>query len=140
MEYLIGSLTTLIAIAVVANMFVTKNLSLPKRIVIRQSQSHLFSLISHAIDTANNKFLPGPTQSTKHYDNSHIRVIFFEDKAYWISNNTFYESNRTDEGGDEKSTKAVDIRGMDTVQVDKMMFIVEQLTRGLKNDGSDSGK
>lgn len=139
MEYLIGSLVTLVTVLVVTRSFITKDLSLPKQINIRQSQSHIYSLVGMAMENMYKAPEKLPSQSTKHYDKSHVRIIFADNKAYWISNSTFYQADMLDSGIDQENAKAVDIMGMDKVQLDKMMFIVEKLTEGLSNDSSNSG-
>lgn len=139
MEYLIGSLVTLLTVFVVTKNFIVKDLSLPKRIVIRHSQSHLYSLVGRALDNMASEPPRPPSQAIKHYDGTHVRIIFTDNKAYWIANSTFYEADMTETGVDHENAKAVDIMGMDKVQLDKMMFIVEKLTEGLSNDSSNSG-
>jgi hypothetical protein len=37
------------------------------------------------------------------------------------------------------SVKPVDIMGMDAVELEKMIFIIEKLTEGTANDSGDSG-
>jgi hypothetical protein len=45
-----------------------------------------------------------------------------------------------DDGIDLSSAKQVDIMSMDKVQLEKMIYIVEQLREGMPNDSWDSGQ
>jgi hypothetical protein len=71
------------------------------------------------------------TQMSKHYKQSEVRVLFVDNKAYWISNNSFYSADLEDGIVNQNTTKVVDIMGMDKVELDKMSFIVEMLTEDL---------
>lgn len=71
-----------------------------------------------------------------------IRFLTMEGKAYWIQDSKVYVSELID--GDlssinESSTKVVDMMALDKVELDKMVFIVETLTEGLANDSRNSG-
>jgi hypothetical protein len=67
------------------------------------------------------------------------RMIFTEDKAYWIKDNAFYEAKVVDGEIDKENAKVVDTMAMDKVELDKMIFIVEKLTEGIKNDFGNPG-
>lgn len=79
------------------------------------------------------------TQSFEYEAKNKLRVFIAEDKAYWIKNNAFYESSVVDGMIDESTTKVVDTMGMNKVELDKMIFIVQQLTEGMTNDGGSTG-
>ena len=69
-----------------------------------------------------------------------MRVMFLEDKAYWIKDNAFFTANVFDGIIDEESTSRVDIMGMDDVQLKEMSFIVDKLTEGIDDENRYSGK
>jgi hypothetical protein len=141
MEYLIGSVVTLVAFLIVSKNYAKHRLGLPPDFRVRYTQSYIQDLIGPARDLL--AMLPAPrkpSQSLEHHEKSHVRVVFSEGKAYWISNNTFYEAEMVDGIVQNEIAKAVDIMGMDKVQLDKMMFIVEKLTEGLSNDSGSPGK
>jgi len=141
MEYLIGSVVTLVAFLIVSKNFAKHSLGLSPDFKVMYTQSYIQDLIGPARDLL--ALLPPPikpSQSREHHEKTHVRVVFSENKAYWISNNTFYEAEMVDGIVQNEIAKAVDIMGMDKVQLDKMMFIVEKLTEGLSNDSGSPGK
>lgn len=109
-------------------------------VMIKHSQSYTYTLLKpilpYILQNLKNR---RQTQSLKHYKKSQVRIIFTSDEAYWIAANSLYVAQLVDGVVDEDSVKVVDTMTMDKVQLDKMVFIVEQLTEGLTNDNSSSG-
>jgi hypothetical protein len=68
-----------------------------------------------------------------------VKVIILGHTAFWIKNNVFYTANIDEDGIDKESTKVVDTMSMDKVQLDKMLFILDQLRDGEVNDSGSSG-
>jgi hypothetical protein len=129
MEYLIGSVITIIILigmkAFLANRS-SRNDRLP---AIRYNQSMLFEMVKPFLNT-NSFGKTLKTQATEHYDKQHVKVVVFENKAYWILDNIFYEAEEFNGQIIKESTKPVDTMALDKVQLNKMMTIVENLTEG----------
>jgi hypothetical protein len=70
------------------------------------------------------------TQAFEYEAKNKLRIFVADDKAYWIKNNAFYEANLVDGIIDESTTKVVDTMGMNKVELDKMLFIIDQLRKG----------
>jgi hypothetical protein len=102
-------------------------------------QSHIFSLISPALPYLDMVKKQAPTQSMLNNQKNQQRIIFTEDKAYWIKDNAFYEAQVVDGEVDKENAKVVDTMTMDKVELDKMIFIVEKLTEGMRNDFGNPG-
>lgn len=99
------------------------------------TQSRSFQLLGNFIYFDNlSKNMLKPTQSKRHFENSTMRVLFIEDKAYWIKNNALYVAEIRDGEVDESSAIQVDTMAMNKVELDKTIFIVEKLREGLTND------
>jgi hypothetical protein len=83
---------------------------------------------------------PQAKQSNQKYNPERIKVVVINSKAYWIQDNTFYETEIT-EGGeiDQSLAKPVDTTNMDIEEIDKLMKIVDDLRSVENNDGSDTG-
>jgi hypothetical protein len=79
------------------------------------------------------------TQAYKHEEKTNVRVIILDDQAFWIKDNLFYTADFFENIIDKDSTTVVDIMSMDQVQLDKMLFIIDQLRDGKDNDSSSSG-
>jgi hypothetical protein len=138
MEYLLGSLVTLFALLIVSSIVKKEP---PQKYSIRHTQSNTYSLIAPYVPIilAQHREIP-ITQSSKHFASSHSRIVFFENKAYWIANNSFVEADLVDGEIDQETKRAVDIMAMNKLELEKMMFIVEKLTEGTINDSGSTGK
>lgn len=138
MEYLLGSVMTIISLYFVRVFFLRNNgnKAMP---AITFSQSRIFDMTNPYMAT--NIYTISPeTQSSKYEDSQRIPVVLTNEKAYWILNSTFFEADQVNGEIKKESTKPVDIMGMNKVQLEKMMFIVEQLTEGGKDENRNSGK
>jgi hypothetical protein len=74
------------------------------------------------------------TQSKNHYDKTNVRVIIFDNNAYWIKDNIFYKAPMVDQLIDKDAAEQVDTIHMDKVQLDKMLFIMDKLREGINDD------
>lgn len=103
----------------------------PIDIKIDFRQSFIFELIKNteAVHELMNPKLN--TQASKHRDSNLVKIVFMDQKAYWIKDNVFYTADVSETGSiDIESTSAVDTMTMDKIQLDKMSFIVDKLTEG----------
>jgi hypothetical protein len=109
----------------------------PKRYNFTQSALHemIKPLLPEEIFKVENK----RTQSYEYEKKTNVRVIILDGMAYWIKDNKFYEAEINDQGINKEGSRVVDTIGMDKVQLDKMLFIMDKLREGLSNDSGDSG-
>ena len=79
------------------------------------------------------------SQSAKHAASTMIKIIVIEDKAYWVKDNVFYFADTN--GGDivDVTAKPVEISDMSKQDIDKMLFILDNLRKGNENDSSGTG-
>jgi hypothetical protein len=87
----------------------------------------------------NSRRLKTSSQSKIHYDKTNIKVIIFDNNAYWIKDNIFYRAPLVNQLIDKDSAEQVDTIHMDKVQLDKMLFIMDKLREGIKDDSRGSG-
>ena len=137
MEYFVGAVLTLVAV-MVTRFFVAKDNEKSGGIEISYSQSNVYDLIRPFLPKNMVRKLP-PSQSSKHYDKIFTKILIDGDNAYWIKDNTFYTGQIVDGDVDKESAKPVDTMAMDKVQLDKMIGIIETLTKGNFNDYRNSG-
>jgi hypothetical protein len=78
------------------------------------------------------------TQSRIHYDKTNIKVIIFDNDAYWIKDNIFYKAPLVNQLIDKEAAEQVDTIHMDKVQLDKMLFIMDKLREGIEDDSRSS--
>ena len=64
----------------------------------------------------------------------HLKVLFFEKDAYWIKENALFIAEQEDGIVKEDTARRVDTMGMNRVQLEKVMYIVDILNEGNQND------
>ena len=116
---------------------------------IRHRQSTLHNAVRLILPTnediikniiMNRERSPQTKQSNQNYNPERIKVVVIDSKAYWIQDNTFYETTITDSGEINQSlAKPVDTSNMGTEEIDKLMKIVDDLRSVEDNDGSNTG-
>jgi hypothetical protein len=136
MEYLLGSFITFMSIIFVG-------LRLPRiknsEEKIKYSQSHIYSLVKPLLDLHPQAKARITTQASKYEDKTNVKVIIIEGSAYWVKDNLFYTAPFDINGIDKESAQVVDTMNMDKVELDKMIFIIDQLRDGKKNDSGSTG-
>lgn len=80
------------------------------------------------------------SQSRKHVEKSMIRIIIIDGKAYWVVDNIFYTANTVHGDVIPETVKPVDTTNMSKEDINKMLFILDNLDKGNKDDSSSSGK
>ena len=125
-------------------MFVaTKLISSEKNVIkenpFRYSQSHIHEIISPLVPNLREYKKIIPRQSRNQEEKTNIKVVIFDNKAYFVRDAKFYCAEMHGTEIDGANATLVDTMGMDKVQLDKMLFIMDQLRDGKKNDSGDSG-
>lgn len=138
MEYFIGFLSAFVFIYIIS--YCQKKYNIFYEISLRHlkpSQSHNHNLLYLAQPIENNI---KKTQSKLHDAKTNIKVIIMDNQAYWIRDNVFYTADMSIDGNVNKdSTRTVDTMNMNSVQLDKMMFIIDKLREEAFYDRGGSG-
>lgn len=138
MEYFLGAIISLITL-IVFNRFSIKKVN-KKQIVVKNSQAYTFDLVAPFIEMIEMTIeVPLRSQASKHYEESFLRILFLGDKAYWIKNHTLYFAEAMNGQVDEDTVSEVDTMGMDKVELEQTIYIVEKLREGLANDFGHPG-
>jgi hypothetical protein len=137
-KYFLGSFITLATMFLLAKKFYKEERYVRHLSPYRYSQSRIHHLVSPFIKP-NSLKTNKVTQSRKHFDKTNLRIIIVGEDAFWIKDNVFYTAKISNEGVDKETTSVVDTMGMDKVQLDKMLFIIDQLRDGKKNDSGSPG-
>ena len=132
MEFLLGVITTALVLFLFAVFAVNKRNKREPFFLIRYSQSHIHRILAPILPQVDqiSKISNKNNQSSKHLKNTNVRVLIVEGKAYWTKNNVFYVSEIIDGNVDKINAKVVDTMGMSKVELDKMLFIIDQLRKG----------
>ena len=107
------------------------------KVMYRQSDTHNFlkEFFSRDITSKIKK-----SQITERKDRQSTKIIVTEDdKAYWVIDNMFYVSNVLDGRPDFDNAMPIDTTNMSKKELDKMLFILDNLTRGDKNERGSTG-
>jgi hypothetical protein len=136
MNNLYGAIGTTVILALLIYIYILRvkanNISTP---IISQSMLQY----RYSNGKSNSRKLKTKSQSKIHYDKTNIKVIIFDNSAYWIKDNIFYKAPLVNELIDKESAEQVDTMHMDKVQLDKMLFIMDRLREGINDDSRGSG-
>lgn len=135
MNNLYGAIGTTVTILLLLYIYILKNKIKNNRQPI-VSQSMLQYRYSNR--KRNSRKIKVRTQSKVHYDKTNIKVIIFDNDAYWIKDNIFYKAPLVNELIDKDSAEQVDTIHMDKVQLDKMLFIMDKLREGISDESRGS--
>lgn len=127
MEYILGSLSTLIVVFF-ANMMARKKEKESRKLSVEFSQSYGWDLLKKYIIEEEVINLKPESQSEKFIAKQYVRIVIVENEAYWIANNQLYVADYKDGIVDEDSTREVDTFSMGKDDIKKTMSIVERLT------------
>ena len=132
-EYFIGFLVAM-AMLVVFRLLGTRIIRDDYGTRIRYSQSHIHEITRDYLP--NSLFMPIkiPRQSFNHEKRINLKVLFFDKEAYWIKENTLFTAEQEDGIVKEDTARRVDTMGMNRVQLEKVMYIVDILNEGNQND------
>ena len=67
------------------------------------------------------------------------KFLIIDQKAYWVSNNMFYVGDTVDGKVRPETGKPLDTTKMSKREVDKMLFILDNLKNGKLNDSGSAG-
>lgn len=103
----------------------------------RQSDTHNFLKEFFSRDT---EIKEKTTQAKKRQEERGTKIIITEDdKAYWVIDNIFYTANVINGRPDFDNANPIDTSNMSKRELDKMLFILDNLGRGDKNERGSTG-
>jgi thymidine kinase len=106
---------------------------------VRYSQSDIHQRILDIVPKKTNNKMQIESQSAKHAASTMIKIIVIENKAYWVKDNIFYFADTSNGDIVDVTAKPVDISSMSKQDMDKMLFILDNLRKGKKDDSSSTG-
>lgn len=136
MEYLIAvGLTFVLSLAII-KLSVKKSIKRFGQIEYRQSSTYERS----------RQFMPKNSysspevvsQAMKHVEQHMVKIIIIDNKAYWVKDNIFYTAETNNGSIVHETAKPVDTNDMSKKDIDKMLFILDNLGKGKNRDDSSS--
>jgi hypothetical protein len=79
------------------------------------------------------------SQLTKRKERDMIKVIVMGNLAYWVSENIFYVAEAVDGEVQRHTAKPIDTSTLSKGDLDKMLFILDSLRDGKRDDRGSSG-
>ena len=106
------------------------------RVFYRQSDMHVLlkTFFSRDINSENKS-----SQIEIRNNRDKVKVIAIDQNAYWVADNIFYVADLINNEPDFSTTRPVDTSNMSKTDIDKMLFILDNLGRGNNNDSGSSG-
>lgn len=137
-EYLVGFLVaigTIVLLRLLTPRAIRKN-SVSK---IRYSQTHIHEIIKDSLPDHLFSPIKRPRQTSNHEKSINLKVLFLEKEAYWIKGNALFIAEQEDGMVKEETARRVDTMGMNKVQLEKVIYIVDILNEGNQNDSGYTG-
>jgi hypothetical protein len=116
-----------------------KNKDLKQKTRLTYQQSHIFELVKPLLPDIKSLKPERKSQSVNHENKTNVKVIIMGNQAFWIKDNMFYTADMEGHLINKESTRRVDTMAMDKVELDKMLFIMDQLRDRTINDSGSSG-
>jgi hypothetical protein len=107
------------------------------RTLHKQSDTHRLLKSFFSMNLSNNQ--ENFSQLTKHKEKGTIKVIVLGNEAYWISNNIFYVAEAIKGEVQRHTAKPIDTSILSKGDLDKMLFILDTLKDGKRDDRGSSG-
>lgn len=136
MKYILAiGLTFVLSLAII-KLSTRKTMKNIGRITYRQTSIH--ERTKHFMPTNLYQKPEVVSQSRKHVEGHMVKIIVIEDKAYWVKDNIFYVAETKYGNIVPESAKPVDTENMPKKELDKMLFILDNLDKRKKRDDSSS--
>jgi len=137
MEYFIAlGLTLLLSLAIIK---LSTRKSLEGIGKIKYSQLTIFENTRHLLPTTTYTKPKVISQAMQHVENHMVKIIVIDGLAYWVKDNIFYTAETESGNIIPETVKPVNTEDMSKEDLDKMLFILDNLGKGKNNDSSSSG-
>lgn len=133
MEYILSTILTVLVAFGIINMLGNKIGISKTKEVFRQSDKHL--VLKHFISEQPETRIK-MSQLQQRFEQDRVRIVSIEDKAYWVKDNVFYVAELTNDAPDMSTAQPIDTSRMSKDDVDKMLFILDNLGGGKNERGS----
>ena len=137
MIYILVVGLTLIAFSSIIIVMNKKRKNSFSKILYRQSDMHNMLKGFFFKDIFDDKVVTSQSKIWK--EKQTTRVVIIDQKAYWVSNNMFYVGDTVEGKVRPETGKPLDTTKMSKREIDKMLFILDNLKNGKLNDSGSTG-
>jgi len=131
--FLIVCLTSLSVFSIIVSM--KKSKEKMQYSISKQSDMHIILKNFFSREIANNE---KSSQILQRKNDRSVKVVIIEDQAYWVENSIFYTSGLIDGRPNVSEALPVDIYNMPKKDLDKMLFILDNLGGSNNNERGSS--
>lgn len=136
MQYLIAVYLTFLAISFIIKRRGKKAKNIFSETIMKQSDIH--NIMKIFFSRTNVIAAKKQSQMERHEDAGKIEVLIIEDKAYWVADNTFFTANMVNGFIDQETTRPINTENMEKKEIEKMLFILDNLQDGKNNDSGST--
>jgi archaellin len=137
MIYLYFSILTIIVFSYILIAINKKRKKSFNKVLYRQSDMHNILKDFFFKDIFDNKVATSQSKIWK--EKQTTKVVIIDQKAYWVSDNMFYVGDTVDGKVRPETGKPLDTTKMSKKEIDKMLFILDNLKNGKLNDSGSAG-
>jgi hypothetical protein len=137
MIYVYSILLTTVAFSCILIIINKKRKKSFNRVLYRQSDMHNILKDFFFKDIDNDKVFMSQSKIWK--EKQTTKVVILDQKAYWISNNIFYVGEAVNGKVKPETGEPLDTSNMSKREIDKMLFILDNLKNGKLNDSGSAG-
>ena len=107
------------------------------RVLYRQSDMHNLMKKFFSQELPSNKVVS--SQLKKRKDKDMVKVLIIGNQAYWVSENIFYVADAENDSVLPDTAQPVNTETMSKKDIDKMLFILDNLKQGNTDDSGSAG-
>jgi archaellin len=133
----IAALLTILVFSCILMIIKKKTKKSFNKTVYRQSDMHNILKDFFFKDIDSNKVITSQSKIWK--EKQTTKVVILDQKAYWISNNIFYVGEAVNGKVKPETGEPLDTSNMSKKEIDKMLFILDNLKNGKINDSGSAG-
>lgn len=137
MKYLITVGLTLILSWSIIIVVAKRNKNIFNKKIYRQSDMHNMLKMFFSLDT-NDKNVHS-SQIKKRKEEQTTNVIILKDKAYWVKDNVFYIGSTANGEVLPETGTPIDTNLLSESEINKLLFILDNLKGGKTNDSGSTG-
>lgn len=105
---------------------------------VLHSQNDLYNILKNMFDSDVDVTKTAKSQSKNYRESNMVRVLIVGNRAYWVKDNIFYVADADGDAPIPETAEPVDTSQMSKKDIEKMLFILDNLKDGNIDDSGSS--
>lgn len=105
---------------------------------VLHSQNDLYNILKNMFDSDVDVAKTAKSQSKNYRESNMVRVLIVGNRAYWVKDNIFYVADADGDAPIPETAEPVDTSQMSKKDIEKMLFILDNLKDGNIDDSGSS--